>query len=152
MNAWARIPLDFDPGTKWQYSNTNYVIAGSIVEKVSGMKLMQFLQQRIFTPLKMTSVVDFDAGPLGPDDAAPLLRNAVGPFRRAPKEAAGWLLAPTTLHDGSRSVVVNISIINRSLLKPARTWRCRRTLCSHLAPRRDTASVCKHGLSAADAA
>ena len=29
-------PLDFPPGTKWQYSNTNYVIAGVIVEKVSG--------------------------------------------------------------------------------------------------------------------
>ena len=28
MNGWAKIPLDFEPGTKWQYSNTNYVIAG----------------------------------------------------------------------------------------------------------------------------
>ena len=28
MDRWARKPLDFDPGTKWQYSNTNYVIAG----------------------------------------------------------------------------------------------------------------------------
>ena len=35
MDRWARKPLDFDPGTKWQYSNTNYVIAGVIVEKVS---------------------------------------------------------------------------------------------------------------------
>ena len=33
MDRWAKIPLDFDPGTKWQYSNTNYVIAGVIVEK-----------------------------------------------------------------------------------------------------------------------
>src|SRR6266542_2304638 len=31
MDAWARKPLDFEPGTKWQYSNTNYVIAGVIV-------------------------------------------------------------------------------------------------------------------------
>ena len=120
VQRWAGKALDFDPGTKWQYSNTNYVIAGSIVEKVSGMKLMQFLQQRIFTPLKMTSVVDFDAGPLGPNDAAPLLRNAVGPFRRAPKEAAGWLFGAghlaMTAHDLS---LWNISIINRSLLKPA---------------------------------
>ena len=43
MDMWARKPLDFQPGTKWQYSNTNYVIAGAIVEKVSGMPLMQFL-------------------------------------------------------------------------------------------------------------
>src|SRR5271156_934747 len=31
LDTWARKPLDFDPGTKWQYSNTNYVIAGLTV-------------------------------------------------------------------------------------------------------------------------
>src|SRR4051812_3690861 len=31
IDQWAKKPLDFDPGTKWQYSNTNYVIAGQIV-------------------------------------------------------------------------------------------------------------------------
>ena len=39
LDRWARIPLDFEPGTKWQYSNTNYVVAGYIVEKVSGQPL-----------------------------------------------------------------------------------------------------------------
>ena len=43
LDRWARIPLDFEPGTKWQYSNTNYVIAGVIVEKVSGMPLWTLL-------------------------------------------------------------------------------------------------------------
>src|SRR5436190_12246398 len=60
MNTWAKKPLDFDPGTKWQYSNTNYVIAGVIVEKVSGMPLLKFLQQKVFMPLQMTSVMDTD--------------------------------------------------------------------------------------------
>jgi CubicO group peptidase (beta-lactamase class C family) len=46
MDTWAKKPLDFDPGTKWQYSNTNYVIAGRIVEQVSGQPLFRFLQQR----------------------------------------------------------------------------------------------------------
>src|SRR6185312_15917139 len=36
IDKWAKKPLDFDPGTKWQYSNTNYVIAGMIVEKAAG--------------------------------------------------------------------------------------------------------------------
>src|ERR1035438_1255963 len=58
MTRWARKPLDFDPGTKWQYSNTNYVIAGVIVEKASGMPLLQLLSQRIFAPLGMKSVAD----------------------------------------------------------------------------------------------
>ena len=32
LDTWAKKPLDFEPGTQWQYSNTNYVIAGLIVE------------------------------------------------------------------------------------------------------------------------
>src|SRR5438874_672547 len=62
MDMWAKKPLDFDPGTKWQYSNTNYVIAGVIVEKASGMKLLPFLQPKIFTPLGMKSVANIDEG------------------------------------------------------------------------------------------
>ena len=56
MDTWAKKPLDFEPGTKWQYSNTNYVIAGAIVEKVARMPFFRFLQQKIFKPLGMTSV------------------------------------------------------------------------------------------------
>src|SRR5712671_5170034 len=45
LDTWGRKPLDFDPGTKWQYSNTNYVIAGVIIEKVAGMSILQFLRE-----------------------------------------------------------------------------------------------------------
>jgi CubicO group peptidase (beta-lactamase class C family) len=58
IDAWAKKPLDFEPGTQWQYSNTNYVIAGLIVEKVSGQKLMEFLGEHVFHPLGMKSVSD----------------------------------------------------------------------------------------------
>src|SRR5438874_2055930 len=40
IEKWAKRPLDFDPGTQWPYSNTNYIIAGQIVEKVSGEPLL----------------------------------------------------------------------------------------------------------------
>src|SRR5271170_7046179 len=36
LDLWAKKPLDFEPGTQWQYSNTNYVIAGRIAEIVGG--------------------------------------------------------------------------------------------------------------------
>src|ERR1700756_2047519 len=68
LDMWARKPLDFDPGTKWQYSNTNYVIAGVIVEKASGMPLLQFLQQKIFEPLHMASFANIDQQKLGDTD------------------------------------------------------------------------------------
>ncbi len=60
LDRWAKIPLDFDPGTKWQYSNTNYVIAGLIVEKVAGMPLLELLHQRVFDPLGMKSIANVD--------------------------------------------------------------------------------------------
>jgi D-alanyl-D-alanine carboxypeptidase len=44
-------PPDFPPGTGWSYSNTGYVLAGMIVEAVTGHKLGQELARRIFRPL-----------------------------------------------------------------------------------------------------
>lgn len=120
IDRWAKKDLDFEPGTKWQYSNTNYVIAGQIVEKLSGKPLIALLQERIFRPLEMKSVFDVDAAPLPKTDAIGYYRHALGPLRPAPKEGRGWLTATgelsMTAEDLSRW---NISLINRSLLKPA---------------------------------
>ncbi|HEY6060658.1 MAG TPA: serine hydrolase domain-containing protein, partial [Gemmatimonadales bacterium] len=41
LDRWAKKPLDFEPGTRWQYSNTNYVAAGLIVERASGMPFFE---------------------------------------------------------------------------------------------------------------
>jgi CubicO group peptidase (beta-lactamase class C family) len=48
-------PLDFQPGEKFSYSNSNYILVGMIIEKVSGMKYSDFLQQNLFGPLHMTN-------------------------------------------------------------------------------------------------
>ena len=120
LDTWGRKPLDFDPGTKWQYSNTNYVIAGLIVEKVSGEPLLQFLQQEIFIPLKMKSVADTDKAKLGDTDPTGYMRYALGPPRPAPKEGAGWLFAAGELAMPAEDLAKwDISIINQALLKPA---------------------------------
>jgi D-alanyl-D-alanine carboxypeptidase len=47
-------PLGFKPGTKWQYSNTGFVMLAAIVEKLSGMSYADFLRTRIFGPLGMS--------------------------------------------------------------------------------------------------
>lgn len=47
-------PLDFEPGTKWAYSNTNYHLLGMIIEKVSGAPYAEYLQREFFTPLGLT--------------------------------------------------------------------------------------------------
>lgn len=48
-------PLDFPSGSRFEYSNTNYIILGMIVEQVSGMSYSSFVSRRIFDPLKMTN-------------------------------------------------------------------------------------------------
>jgi CubicO group peptidase (beta-lactamase class C family) len=120
LDIWARKPLDFEPGTKWQYSNTNFVIAGLIVEKASGKPLLQFLQQRVFTPLKMESVVNIDQSRLGDTDPTGYMRYALGPLRPAPKEGKGWLFAAGELAMTADDLAKwDIAMINQSLLKPA---------------------------------
>ena len=119
MQRWAGKALDFEPGTKWQYSNTNYIIAADIVERVSGIPFMEFLRTRIFTPLNMTTVADINAGPLPAGDAGRYLRHAIGPLRTAPKEAEGWLFGAGQLAMTARDLALwNQSVIKRSLMKP----------------------------------
>jgi CubicO group peptidase (beta-lactamase class C family) len=46
-------PLEFQPGEKWNYSNSGYVLLGYLIEKISGQSYSEFVQQNIFTPLGM---------------------------------------------------------------------------------------------------
>ena len=91
MDRWAKKPLNFDPGTKWEYSNTNYVIAGEIFEKVSGRALLEFLHEKIFEPLNMTTAAGiFEKSPA---DATAYTRFALGPPRAVAREGRGWMFA-----------------------------------------------------------
>jgi D-alanyl-D-alanine carboxypeptidase len=120
LDRWGRIPLDFDPGTEWQYSNTNYVIAGVIVEKVSGMPLWTLLGKRVFTPLGMTSITDTNEHALPSTDPGAYFRYALGPLRLAPKEGKGWMFAAGELAMTAADLAKwDISMINQTVLKPA---------------------------------
>jgi D-alanyl-D-alanine carboxypeptidase len=118
IEEWAHRPLDFDPGTDWQYSNTNYVLAGAVVEKVSGEALFAFFQRRIFQPLHMARVADYvDAPPPAAGDAAGFTRHGLAPVAPAPREAAGWLFGAGSLAmDPSELASWDLSLLNRSLL------------------------------------
>jgi len=121
LDIWARKPLDYAPGSQWQYSNTGYVVAGQIVEKVSGEPLMSFLEKRIFRPLGMTSVTDLDKA-IGPKFPQGYGRAALGPVRIETPAAPGWLYAAGELSMTPTDLAKwDIARINRALL-PADDW------------------------------
>jgi CubicO group peptidase (beta-lactamase class C family) len=116
---WANQPLDFAPGSAWQYSNTGYTLAGMIVERAAAEPLFQFLEERIFVPLKMQSVVDFDARPLTPTDATGYMRYALGPPRPAAKEGRGWLFGAGELAMTASDLARwDIALIEHKILRP----------------------------------
>ncbi len=117
LDRWASKPLDFEPGTEWQYSNTGYVVAGAIVEKASGQALFELLQRRVFAALAMHSVSDVDRNRLGETDSVGYLRYGLGPLHVAPKEGKGWLFAAGELAMTAEDLARwNVGLLERRLL------------------------------------
>jgi CubicO group peptidase (beta-lactamase class C family) len=89
IDEYATRPLDFDPGTRWSYSNTNFLILGRVVEQTSGQAFGAFLGQRIFTPVGMTHT-QFDPAEHTPAMATGYTTFALGSPYPAQPEARGW--------------------------------------------------------------
>lgn len=53
--ALYKLKLRFPPGSKYEYSNSNYIVAGLVVERASGMPFDDFLRRRILRPLELRS-------------------------------------------------------------------------------------------------
>jgi CubicO group peptidase (beta-lactamase class C family) len=119
VHIWAEKPLDFEPGTDWQYSNTNYVLLGLIVQKVSGEPLYQFIRERVLTPLHLEGVFNTytQSEKL---EVTGYVSNAMAPVRVLPLEAPGWYFGDGDLAMPAATLLTwDLGIINQSLLTPA---------------------------------
>ena len=118
LKQWAHAPLDFVPGTKFEYSNTDYIIAGLVIEKVSGMNLSSFFVDRIFRPLDMHSAAFITDSVPSNVDVTGYFRYALGSPRPAILQAPGWLYGGgELLMDAEDLAKWDISILNESLLE-----------------------------------
>ena len=118
VTQWATRPLDFDPGTRWQYSNTNFQIAAQIVEKASGQKFHDYLWANVITPLHLEGVLDLDTD-RDKLDTQGYEQHALGPMRRAALEAPGWYYGDAQLAMPVATLLAwDESIVHRTLLKP----------------------------------
>lgn len=113
---WGAKPLDYEPGTRWQYSNTGYVVAGMIAEKAGGEPLWDQMEKRLFKPLGINPLpIDATNGPRFPQGYH---RNALGPVRAAKPPARGWLWAAGELSMTAAELAKwDIARIERSLLR-----------------------------------
>jgi D-alanyl-D-alanine carboxypeptidase len=119
VKEWAGKPLDFEPGTKWQYSNTNYVLLGLIVEKVSGEPFDKYLREHVLDPAHLTGV--FDAYTQREKlRTTGYISYALQPPRVLPLEAQGWYFAAGELAMPVETLLAwDRTFMNRSLLSAA---------------------------------
>jgi CubicO group peptidase (beta-lactamase class C family) len=119
IHEWATKPLDFDPGTQYQYSNTNFNILGLIVEKASGQPFWRFLSTRVLQPLHLTHAIDLDTQ-RDQLEVTGYARAALAPLRPARMEAPGWYFADGEMAMPASDLLTwDISLMDQSLLAPA---------------------------------
>ena len=76
-------PLEFEPGEKWKYDNSGYILLGYVIEKVSGQSYADFIRQHIFEPLGMRDT--------GYDNTKDVLRHRASGYVY---NSGHWLNAP----------------------------------------------------------
>jgi CubicO group peptidase (beta-lactamase class C family) len=75
------MPLDFNPGDKWNYSNPGYVLVGILIHKVTGKFYGDFLQERIFKPLGMNTTRIINEADIIPNRAAGYVKDDKGELK-----------------------------------------------------------------------
>jgi CubicO group peptidase (beta-lactamase class C family) len=119
VHDWATKPLDFEPGTEYQYSNTNYVLLALIVQKVSGEPFYKFLRESVLDPAHLPGV--FNAYTNREKlQVTGYTSYAMQPPRVLPLEAASWYFGDGELAMPASSLLTwDITFINQSILSPA---------------------------------
>jgi D-alanyl-D-alanine carboxypeptidase len=121
LRQYAGGPLDFDPGTRWSYSNTGYILLGRIIEKVSGRPLGAVLHDRIFEPLGMADTV-FDPQAGDPRVAPGYTSFALTPLVPATREGDGWVGGAGAIYSTASDIARwDVALMEGRVLQPA-SW------------------------------
>ena len=111
-------PLDFEPGSRYSYSNTGYLILGRVVEKVSGESYEAFLSRRILKPLGLTHTV-YEPDPATPACARGHMSFWLGAPEVVPLEGKGWVAAAGALFSTPTDLAAwDLALIGGRVLKP----------------------------------
>jgi D-alanyl-D-alanine carboxypeptidase len=144
IQRYATGPLDFEPRTRWSYSNTGFIVLGRVIERVTSEPLGAWLQQHVFAPLHMDHAV-FEP----PRDADGLAQGhtsfALGEPEPSTPEAQGWIHAAGGIYASASDLMLwNLAVADEQLLAP-KAWR-RITSARTLAGGRSTDYGCGIGV------
>lgn len=118
IRQYAGGKLDFEPRSKYSYSNTGYILLGRIAEKVSGESLGAFLARRIFQPLGMTQTI-YELDTKDPRLATGYQTFALSEPSVIPPEGAGWLRGAGGIYSTPLDLVKwNLALHGGKVLKP----------------------------------
>ncbi len=92
IERMAAGPLHFSPGSRWEYSNTNYIALGRVIEVASGESYDAYLRKHLFIPADMAHTTTIDREQDVADMASGYWRGLqnTGPLLPAPKMRASW--------------------------------------------------------------
>lgn len=118
LRQYAGGKLDFEPGSKYSYSNTGYILLGRVVEKVSGKPFGEFLAERIFQPLGMHNTVH-EPNLSDPRLARGYTTFALGAPEYTHPEANGWIGAAGGMYSTPSDLAKwNLALISGKVLQP----------------------------------
>jgi CubicO group peptidase (beta-lactamase class C family) len=118
LKEYAGSKLDFEPGSRWSYSNTGFILLGRVVEKLSGKSFAEFLSDRILKPLDMKDT-HFDPRADHKGLATGYTSFALGEPEPAKREAEGWIHAAGALYTSAEDLAKwNLGLVSGKVLKP----------------------------------
>ncbi|MFD6247158.1 serine hydrolase domain-containing protein [Streptomyces roseolus] len=108
---------DFAPGTSWKYSNTNFVLAGLVIEKVTGRPYGKAVENRIIKPLKLRATTVPGTDPTMPNPSSPAYSTLGGGPGSAVHDVSE--LSPTIAHAAGEMISdsADLQTFYRALLK-----------------------------------
>ena len=118
LRQYAGGKLDFEPGSRYSYSNTGFILLARVVERVSGEEFGAFLNRRILKPLGMDHTI------YEPDLADPRLAKGYTTFALSPAEAIapegkGWLCGAGGIYSTPGDLAKwDVALITGKVLKP----------------------------------
>lgn len=116
---YATRPLDFEPRSRWSYSNTNFLILGKAIEQASGKDVATVFKERIFEPVGMTRTA-FDRVPGDTNTANGYTSYALADPSPVAPEGEGWIGAAGAIWSTPTDLLAwDLALIDGKVLSPA---------------------------------